>query len=185
MPKEKESIGISLLDVLTNSFAAALLLMTIVAATVGSGDGDPNQAKPGDGTDYVVSAQFGLDKKLERPDPPVLSILLTFKGGNAQGVKLRAAALSDKTEATIRQSFFRPEQWSVFRRGSIKTPWLVEMDCTGTVPDSLYVLITIGNTGIAPITVPVQKSGSLLEITEPATTDAAIRIFNQPISTLQ
>lgn len=185
MPKEKESVGITLLDVLTNSFAAALLLMTIVAATVGSGEGDPNQAKPGDGTDYVVSAQFGLKKKMERPDPPVLTILLTFKGGDSRRVMLRAAAESGKPEATIRQSLFRPEQWSVFRRGSLKTPWQIDMADTGTVPDSVYVLITIGNTGVAPVTVPVQKGAPLLEITEPATTDAAIRIFNQPISTLQ
>lgn len=185
MPKENESVGTSFLDVLTNTFAAALLLMTIVAATVGSGEGDPNQAKPGDGTDYVVSAPFGVNKKMDRPDPPVLTILLLFIGGDAQRVMLRATAEKGKPEAVVRQGLFRPEQWSVSRRGNIKDPWRVNLDFAGTVPpDSVHILITIGNTGVAPIVVPVQKGVPLLKITEPATTDAAIEIFNQPLPTL-
>lgn len=184
MPKEKEAIGITLLDVLTNSFAAALLLMTIVAATVGNGDGDQTQAQPGDGTDYVVRAQFGADKKLERPDPPVLTILLTFKGNNARRVQLRVDGADETRGIALRQGLYRPEQWSVFRRGQLESSWQVQLAQNGGLPDSVYALVTIGNKGLAPFTLPVRDDVPLLEIDEPATTDASIKIFNQPIPTL-
>jgi hypothetical protein len=184
MPKEKEAIGITLLDVLTNTFAAALLLMTIVAATVGSGDGNRTESEPGDGTDYVIAAQFGEDKKLERPDPPVITILLTFKGRGAERVRLAAEGTDENQFVSVRQGLYRPEQWSVFRRGNLERGWNVQFAAGSSLPDSVYVLISIGNKGLAPLTLPVGNAAELLEIDEPATTDESIKIFSQPVPTL-
>lgn len=181
MPKEKDTVGITLLDVLTNSFAAALLLMTIVAATAGSGDGNPEQQQPGDGTDYVVTAPFDKKKKLERKDPPVLTMLLDFKGPNADRVRLNLDRTNNNI--TIRQGVFRPGQWSVFRRGEVNARWSVHLECPGAPPDSVYVLITLGNKGFQPLTVAVQQNAPLLVIEEPVASDMNVLVFNQPVPT--
>lgn len=184
MSEKKEAIGITLLDVLTNSFAAALLLMTIVAATVGSSEGSQTDSKPGDGTDYVIAAQFGENKKLERPDPPVFTALLIFKGRGAERVRLKFEGNEENKLVAIRQGLYRPEQWSVFRRGRLERSWSVKFTADSNLPDSVYILMTIGNKGLAPLTLPMENAVALLEIDEPATTDKSIKIFGQPVPNL-
>lgn len=177
--EEKDGIKYAFLDVLTGFFAAALLLMTILAASIGSNGQTSN--KSGDGVDYVVSVPFGTEKTQSRPDPEVLTILLAFKGPAKNRVQLELKGMLGG-EVSLQQGLFRPEMWSIFRRGDLQKSWSVQFSDQALRPDSVSILVSLGEKALKPLHLAVPTGEPFLTIKEPVKSDESIMIFNQPAS---
>ena len=172
MAKNKASLEYSLLDLLTNSFAAAMLLMAIVATTMGQigGDVDRNDVvEPGDKNIVTVLL---TKKKKEKPDPPIVTVQLRLIGPNSSKAKLKVegAAASEK-QISIGQGAFDQDHWMCVRKGALEEEWVMGWSKQRfTSADSIHLTITLGSAAIFSSVIPGKTEQPLLQVAEPAKT---------------
>ncbi|MBV6504653.1 MAG: hypothetical protein ILNGONEN_00203 [Syntrophorhabdaceae bacterium] len=140
MPKRpNDAFGLSLLDVLSNALGATILLMMIVAASLGKGDEKRRNlpVEEGEGENVTV---LDFYPEPSRSSLHLLVIQIRLFGDDAEFCSLRIEGEQDS--CTIAQGINKRSEWLVTRKGRLERQWFVVLEAQKTLPDSFSVLAT-------------------------------------------
>lgn len=169
----------SKVDVLTNSLAAIMLLLTIAVTMMGKKSGAPR--KPSKLQNATVT--IGLAPESKEKKVPNYNVFVGEFQFHGQGQVRLATETTDKDAIDLYQGLYDPTRWHVRRTDSLANgSWAVRMHTEKGTVDSVSVRLSLGLHVIFHRKIKA-KNGLLLRIQEPIKQQSDIELFENQIIT--
>ncbi|MCG3158228.1 MAG: hypothetical protein DKINENOH_04869 [bacterium] len=146
-----DPFGLSLMDVLSNALGGTLLLMMIVAASIGLRDEEQRElpAEEGGGEFETVKIIPLRRVPSDKPDLSLLVIQIRFWG--SRSIKLYLNGIESDESCSIGSIANDPSEWLVIRKGRRDNNWSViaKAQSIQDLPEKITVLATSDDLAIS------------------------------------